>query len=85
MGHQLEKTINKTKEIAEKMNVAEEDLDVRVTKDEYKEEKAEKMSTNHTSSSTHDRHSWMQQANIIFLFLHPQIGKMNTELILWRI
>jgi hypothetical protein len=59
MEHRLEKAINKTKEIAEKINVTEEDLDVGVTKDEYKEEKAEKMSTNRTLSSTYDRCTWI--------------------------
>jgi hypothetical protein len=59
MEHRLEKPINKTKEIAEKMNVTEEDLDLGVTKDEYKEEKAEKMSKNRTLSSTYDRCTWI--------------------------
>jgi hypothetical protein len=52
--------------------------DVRVIEEDSINE-PEKMRANRTLTAKYDNRTWMQRANIIFLFLHPQIGKRNTH------
>jgi len=60
-------------------NVAEKDnsIDVGVACIQERD-KHEVMTSCHSLYRNIVNHSWIQRANIIFLFLHPWIGKQNT-------
>jgi hypothetical protein len=42
-------------------------------------EKDEKVTDCRSLSATYSKRTWLQHANIIFLFLHPQVGNRNTH------
>jgi hypothetical protein len=42
-------------------------------------EKDEKVTDCRSLSATYSKRTWLQRANIIFLFLHPQVGNRNTH------
>ncbi len=79
MAVRLEKAQQKEAELAAKLNVDVQDLDVGITsKSTMVNILPTQVSNFRRISDSYDRRNWLQRAAVVFLFLHPQIGAKSS-------